>query len=118
MKKAIIYSITTAIIFLGCTKDNSNTLSDPINPVGLVTYNNNVKTIVDNNCIRCHGNIPTNGAPFSLTTYADVKSRIITIKDRISRPDGSNGIMPDGGPRLPQTTIDIIFKWQADGLIQ
>ena len=118
MKKTFLCSIFVAFIASSCTNDNSSTLSEPTKIVGPVTYNNNVKAIIDNNCINCHGNVPTNNAPFSLTTYADVKSKIESIENRISKADGDSQLMPQGGPRLPQTSINIIMKWQNDGLIQ
>ena len=118
MKKTFLCSIFVAFIASSCTNDNSSTLSEPTKIVGPVTYNNNVKAIIDNNCINCHGNVPTNNAPFSLTTYADVKLNISNILNRIARANGASGLMPNGGPRLPQVTIDIVVKWQNDGLIQ
>jgi hypothetical protein len=37
---------------------------------------------------------------------------------RISLENGNSSLMPKGGPRLPQTTIDIIKKWEQDGLLE
>ena len=54
-----------------------------------------------------------------LTTYDDVKNAILTrgLIDRISRTQGSGGMMPNGGTRLPQATIDKIIRWQTDGFV-
>jgi hypothetical protein len=54
----------------------------------------------------------------SLTTYADVKNAVLNrgLLDRISRAQGSPGMMPNGGIRLPQATIDKIFEWAQNGL--
>ena len=118
MKNAIVCLIFTVFVAMSCTSDNSATLTEPANTVELTTYNNNVKAIIDNNCITCHANIPTNNAPYSLTTYADVKLHISDIINRISRANGAVGLMPQGGPRLPQTSINVVNKWQTDGLIE
>jgi len=40
------------------------------------------------------------------------------LLDRISREEGASGAMPLGGPRLPQNTIDLIFQWNEDGLLE
>ncbi|WP_395077701.1 c-type cytochrome [Flavobacterium sp.] len=118
MKQSFVFSILIVLTIFGCTNDNSNTLSEPVTPTGILTYNNSVKAIIDNNCISCHGTVPTNNAPFSLTTYADVKLNISETIVRISRANGAVGIMPKGGSRLPQASIDAVIKWQADGLLQ
>ena len=118
MKNTILCAIFILFIASSCTNDNSSTLTEPAIPSGLITYNNNVKGIINSNCISCHASVPTNGAPFSLTTYDDVKSKIASVKNRIVKAEGDSQLMPEGGPRLPQTSIDIIVKWQSDGLIQ
>jgi hypothetical protein len=53
----------------------------------------------------------------SLTTYQNVKDAVanLGLLDRISRPQGSSGMMPDGGVRLPQATIDKIVAWSQNG---
>ena len=50
----------------------------------------------------------------------NVKDAVINkgLLDRISRPEGASGLMPNGGPRLPQATIDLIVQWDADGLLE
>lgn len=115
--KKIFAVVFLAATTLGCTNDST---SDLINdePIDVVTYNENVKTIINNNCLVCHGATPTNGAPMSLTTYENVKSAVQTrgLIDRISRPQGAAGMMPNGGTRLPQNQIDIIVQWNAQGL--
>ena len=119
MKKILYFPplIAFGIVFvLGCANDSSSDLLD-LNG-GQVTYTNTTKNIFDNNCIPCHATVPVNGAPMSLTTYEFVKSAVQTrgLLDRISRPQGSQGMMPNGGTRLPQVTIDKIFEWAQNGL--
>jgi hypothetical protein len=48
-----------------------------------------------------------------LTTYAEVKDAILNrgLLNRISLAQGTPGMMPNGGQRLPQATIDKIFEW-------
>jgi hypothetical protein len=84
-----------------------------------VTYEDNIKTIIDNNCITCHSNPPVNGAPISLTTYIEVSNAIDNnnLIGRISTND-LGSVMPSGGPRLPQNLIDLVVQWQTDGLLE
>lgn len=104
---------------LGCTNDSTDDLIDNT-PVVNVTYSGNIKTIIDNNCIMCHAATPINGAPMPLVTFENVKNAVETrgLLDRISRAEGAPGLMPNGGPRLPQNLIDLIVQWEAEGLNQ
>jgi hypothetical protein len=119
MKKAKYLLFTTFLFICSCS---NNSEDDLINPVTLSTtkYIQNVKPIIDNNCINCHGATPSNGAPMSLVTYAQVKDAVQNrgLIDRISRAQGAPGMMPNLGTRLPQTTIDLIVDWNADGLLE
>ena len=92
---------------------NEDTNSD------LVTYQD-VKPIIDNNCLNCHSNPPINNAPTSLTTYNEVKNAVLEgdLIGRISRNDGTNGLMPQGGPRLSQDLIDTVIQWEQDALLE
>jgi len=41
-----------------------------------ITYNNDVKLIIDNNCIFCHSDPPVNGAPIPLIMFNEVKNAV------------------------------------------
>ena len=100
----------------GCSNESTSDLIDDTQFEN-VSYAANVKSIIDNNCISCHGTIPSNGAPMPLTTYQNVKDAVTTrgLIDRISRGESETGHMPLGGPRLPQNLIDIIIQWESEG---
>ncbi|HLO74707.1 MAG TPA: c-type cytochrome [Flavobacterium sp.] len=110
--KTNLFILSGFIAFSSCTSDSVSDLGEPSN-LSEVTYTTTVKSIIDNNCIVCHGNSPTNGAPMSLTTYENVKDAVLTrnLLDRISRAEGASGAMPLGGPRLPQNDINAISEW-------
>ena len=101
----------------GCTNDSTSDLIDT-SQTGQITYTQTTKAIFDNNCIQCHATVPINGAPMPLTTYEFVKNAVLTrpLLDRISRPQGAQGMMPNGGTRLPQATIDKVSQWAQNGL--
>ncbi len=105
------------LILTSCSNESTSDLID-VTSVENVTYTNNVKPIIDNNCLGCHGDPTTNSAPMPLNTYERIKEYVQNDKiiDRISRNDGQSGLMPVGGPRLPQPVIDLIIKWKAQGL--
>ena len=122
MKKKQYYLSILAIPFVLLTSCSNDSEADLIESQNLntVTYTNFAKSIIDNNCLSCHGATPSNGAPMSLNSYSLVKDAVINrgLLDRISRVQGASGMMPNGGTRLPQTTINSMNEWQTDGLLE
>lgn len=121
MMKSITFPIISILflLFISCTNDSESDLMDQNTPV-TITYTNSVKSIIDNNCVFCHGNTPSNGAPMSLTTYQNVKDAVLSrgLIDRISKAQDASGMMPYGGTRLPQSNIDQIIAWKNTGFTQ
>ena len=113
-----IISVLFLLFFSGCAENSTDDLIGV--DTATVRYTTQVKNIIDSNCLFCHQNPPINGAPMRLTTYEDVKNAILTrgLLDRISRPQGAPGMMPNGGTRLPQPLIDQIVTWQNQGFAE
>jgi mono/diheme cytochrome c family protein len=111
------FAFTFLVMLLSCENNSPADLEDST-VADVVTYKNTVKAIIDTNCISCHGTVPTNGAPMSLATYADVKASVLNLGtiDRIMRQSGDPLKMPLGPTRLPQARIDAVVKWQTQGL--
>jgi uncharacterized membrane protein len=85
-------------------------------PVVATSYTKNVKSIIDGNCTGCHQ--AGRSAGFRpLTTYAEVKAAVENagLLNRIQLQTGQQGIMPQAG-RMSQANIDVIIKWNTDGL--
>lgn len=74
-----------------------------------VTYSVDVSGIIAMNCIGCHSG-PTPQGQLDLTTYNHVMSNATIIRDRINRPAGSSGVMPQGG-KLSDCDIKTINAW-------
>lgn len=107
-----------ALSLTSCAYDSEGDLVDAPeeqnDPVELVTYVDNIQPLMENSCTQCHANPPTNGAPFSLDTYTRVRDRANGILAAMSRSNGAPGAMPPSG-RLPQSTINLVEQWIADG---
>lgn len=118
MKKIILHIFVLALIF-SCTNASEDDLIDTTPLPTLVTYDTDIKVIIDNNCIVCHNNPPVNGANTPLLTYSDVRNRVENnnLISKISG-NGPGSLMPLGGPSLPQNLIDLIIQWEADGLLE
>lgn len=128
MKKVVTLTILLAA-FASCS--DSDTYQDietpidtgtdpgtgnPTEPVAAITYTKNVKSIIDANCIGCHQSGRSAGFR-PLTTYAEVKAAVESagLLNRIQLQTGQQGIMPQAG-RMAQANIDLIVKWNTDGL--
>lgn len=118
--KTLLFAFSAALFCWGCDSDSESDLTEINDDTEPITYTQTVRSIINDNCISCHASTPVNGAPMSLTTYANVKNAVLSrgLLDRISRPQGSPGLMPNGGTRLPQSTIDLIVQWEDDGLLE
>ncbi len=116
-EKYIIFA--TFLFIVSCTNNSEDDLTNPV-VLGTTKYSIDVKPIIDSKCIICHGDTPTNGAPMSLTTAAAVQEAIENrnLIEKISIADGEPGLMPYGGPRLPQASIDIIINWETSGFLE
>ena len=124
MKKTIALTILLASL-ASCS--NSDTYQDVSTPTTTtpgtgttttttISYTKNVKSIIDGNCVSCHSS--GRSASFRpLTTYAEVKTAVESagLLGRIQLQSGQQGLMPQGG-RMSQVNIDLIVKWNTDGL--
>lgn len=111
--KAIKISILILIsCYIGFSCESS-TYNDISGEVANPAYTANVKNIIENNCLGCHsdaaGQYPT------METYVQVREA--TEKGQvICRIDDQScgSVMPQSG-RMPQTNINTIKKWAANG---
>lgn len=112
--------ITLACIGLlglaSCTKafipDDAAT-TNPINRT--IKYNADVKQIMTNSCITCHGG-PAPSANLDLTTYTNVKNAALN-RNLLERMNDATAPMPQSG-LLRLSTRQIMDKWKADGYLE
>jgi len=115
MKKFLILSTFFFLyIFTSCSSNSIDDIIDPPNNNN-VTYNGNIKIIIDNNCLNCHTNPPVNGAPMPLTTFQNVKEAVEN-RGLIGRVE--NGSMPPTGNDLTAAQVQAIKDWQIGGFAQ
>lgn len=119
MINKFIYITATAatLIIVGCSSSTFEEIGEETIIEGPVTFNANVKAIIDENCVSCHN--PTGVASFRpYTTYEDVRNAVLetNLLERIQLQNGDPDIMPQTG-RMPQNKIDVILQWEQDGLL-
>lgn len=121
MNKLFYLTPILSLILVSCLKDSPDDLnSDKVITIPeVVTYDKDVKQIFDANCISCHSaDFAEKG--LKLDNFNDVKNGILNrgLVDRISRESNDDLLMPQGGPKLSNSSIEIIKKWQANGLLE
>ena len=113
------YLCALATFFLiSCASDSQSDLIESIT-IDKVTYLDNVKTIIDNNCIVCHNSGTNPIGPFPLETYSEVRDKAQNgaLLTRIQLPAGNPSVMPKTG-KMPQQLIDVIVAWAEGGFLE
>jgi uncharacterized membrane protein len=107
------------LLSIGCSKsDNSEgtPMDDPDggdpNPTAL-SYQNDIRSIIQGNCVVCHADPPTNNAPMSLTTLSQVQSAVET-RGLLSRINSTTNPMPPDG-LMPMSARQLIADWVDQG---
>lgn len=116
MKLNTNYSLLLFVFaIISCTTAEIPLDGDPDVIDRTITYNRDVKTIIDANCTTCHGNVTPN-AGLRLTTFQQVKNSAQN-GNLISRMNNAANPMPPSGV-LSTTTRAIIDKWAEDGYLE
>ena len=110
-KNSFLFVLTGVLLFSCSSEDDDSEMIE-----ATITYDTNIKSIIDNNCTVCHGSPTTQGAPMSLTTYTEVKSAVET-RDLIGRVNSSSNPMPQSG-LMTLANRDLIQQWKDDGLLE
>jgi uncharacterized membrane protein len=80
------------------------------------TYLADVKPILNQLCVTCHGSVnPEDG--FDISTYIKAKDKINKIIGKMDLQNGDEDIMPPSG-RADENAIATIKKWKTDGLLE
>ncbi|GHC52835.1 c-type cytochrome [Ulvibacter litoralis] len=120
MKPSFYLLFFLCISFTACTSSTYDDIEQQQEELpSFITYQD-VRPIFEANCVTCHSSPPQNGAPMSLEIYSEVANAIETrgLLDRINREEGAGGLMPLGGPRMSQQSIDLIVQWDTEGLLE
>lgn len=114
MRKLFSLLIIT-LFFFNCTSDSTDDLTTPTPTVA--TYNDNVKSIIDQSCATsgCH-NATSNTAGLTLETFTQVKNAFIN-RNALGRIESTSSPMPPNG-NLPNTSIQIIKDWKNQGYLK
>ena len=108
--KIISILLIASYVWFSCETATYDEISGEVaNP----TYTANVKPIIASNCLTCHsaagGQYPTMETFVQAREAAEKGNMICRIDDQ-----SCGSVMPQSG-RMPQTNINTIKKWAANG---
>lgn len=113
---AALTLIGLSIIVAGCVYNKKEVEQVPCTIPATVTYNANIKPIIQSNCYGCHST-GSNIAGFTFDSYASLKiyAQNGRLYGAITHAPGFRP-MPDGGGKLSDCTIATIKKWIDTGM--
>jgi hypothetical protein len=79
-----------------------------------LTYEMNVKPVIETNCSPCHIAGKGNKTPYD--NYANASKDIDDMLRRIQLNPTDRGFMPFKHPKLSDSTIAVFRQWKNDGL--
>lgn len=81
-----------------------------------ISYNADIKPIIENSCTPCH--IPPKGRKAPLENYTHVKEYIDDIIARVKLPQEDRRFMPPKNkkPALNDSLIAVLVKWQKQSM--
>jgi|GEM_PF-1074003 len=111
------YTISVSANNIAGNVNFSNALTVIITSSGgnKITYDTDIKPIINNNCMPCHVN---GGGNTNYTVYTAAKNNINAIIDRVNRTQGSGGFMPKVGSKLSSVELSALAQWKTDGLLE
>lgn len=112
---ALVSSIIILAVITSCGKEEDPPEPTPTpNPLE-VRYDPDVKAVLSNNCIGCHGTSNPN-AGLSLTTYSEVRNAV-EMGNLINRVNSSSNPMPPSG-RMSSQNRQVFQDWADDGYLE
>lgn len=116
--KRYFLAFSLILLFSSCDSSTYENLEEPQIIVGNATYETNVKSIIDANCIVCHS-LGGSASFRPLTTFTEVRNAVLNtnLLQRIQLQNGEPGQMPQSG-RMSQDKINTILQWNSDGLLE
>ena len=109
--KTTLPLVCISLFFMSCLTNVEEAIVDEnpnVDPCSTITYSANIKSIIDINCVQCHGN----GGNFpDLTTYDNTRANADLVK-----AETQSRRMPQGSS-LTNTEIEAIACWVDAGAL-
>ncbi len=115
MKKIILLFCLTASVVLLMNCHSKKAQTTPV-VMSKVTFQGNVKMLVQTKCAPCHVN--EGGRLPDYLLYDVAKKDADDIIRRVHLNPGEKGFMPQRNPKLSDSAIHVFEQWKADGLTE
>ncbi len=120
MKKIIICSAIIAFIF-SCTKQNGDELAlgtriKELCSKDTISYKNDIKYIIDSDCIGCHSTAQALGGVI-LDNYTDLSMWASADLLNVVRQESGFPAMPRGSTKIHECKIRALETWVAQGML-
>jgi hypothetical protein len=107
--------IAAVVVFTYCSPSKNATASVP--KPAVTSYDADIAPVLAANCTPCH--FPEKGGNKKpLDSYNGASGQVDELLKRIQLNPTDRGFMPQKHPKLPDSTINLIKKWKADGLVK
>ncbi|MEY5002124.1 MAG: hypothetical protein RLZZ211_2160 [Bacteroidota bacterium] len=108
--KTVLILFSGAFFFFSCTREKVTPIDQQCTTT--ISYLNDVKPILDAECVFCHQAVNPSGG-YVFDSYSAVAANANAILGSMK----ANGyqLMPIGGPALPDSTIQKISCWINQG---
>ena len=106
----LFFILASIITLFSCTKDKTPYLVDP-NCIDTVSFNATVLPIIQQNCVSCHN--VGNSTGYTFSNHTNISNQSSAIIGAMQNQGFQ--LMPKGGPQLPDSTIQTIKCWIAQG---
>lgn len=113
-----LYSLFILIIaFSSCTydKEEKNKMVVLACDTNNVRFSAEIKSVLEANCLSCHGGNAEGGAGIQLNNYDEIKSYVDQNRFLESMTRTGSDYMPRGGDRLSDSKIEQIRCWIKKG---
>ena len=100
---------STLFSYTGCTKDRTPVAVEGCTDT--VSFSQDIMPLFNDNCISCHDN--GNSTGYTLTDHASISGSANQALGAM-RQQGFQ-LMPEGGPALPDSVINIFQCWIQNG---
>lgn len=111
MIRLIFISVGFLAVLSSCTKEKTPYMQAP-NCNGTVSFANDVLPIIEQHCTGCHNAGNASGS-YNLSDYTTISSHANAVLG--SMKNSGFQLMPQGGPALPDSTIQLIECWIYQG---
>jgi hypothetical protein len=92
-----------------CSKENVSDYSLALNCNDTISYSQDIRPILENNCNGCHD---TGAGGYSFTDHTETAANASAILNSLY---GTTQLMPLGGPALPDSLIQKVQCWINQG---